>query len=91
VDIKQLNVHWLRSNIGVVSQMPVLFGLTICKYRGCLTLSGKNGEPFLMNYEMISAENIALGRDVKEGDIEEAARSANIHDFIVSLPEVGLL
>ncbi|XP_055338409.1 ATP-dependent translocase ABCB1-like [Paramacrobiotus metropolitanus] len=61
-DIRELNVHWLRSNIGVVGQMPVLFGLTI-------------------------AENIALGRTVTEDDIQRAARSANIHDFIVGLPD----
>ncbi|OQV23113.1 Multidrug resistance protein 1 [Hypsibius exemplaris] len=64
-DIKNLNVHWLRSNIGVVSQMPVLFGLTI-------------------------AENISLGREVTDQQIESAARSANIHDFIVSQPEITL-
>lgn len=29
VDIKTLNVKWLRTNIGVVSQEPVLFGTTI--------------------------------------------------------------
>ncbi|KAL3862668.1 hypothetical protein ACJMK2_008621 [Sinanodonta woodiana] len=29
VDVKDLNVRWLRQNIGVVSQEPVLFGFTI--------------------------------------------------------------
>ncbi|XP_022176200.1 multidrug resistance protein 1-like isoform X2 [Myzus persicae] len=28
-DLKYLNVHWLRQNIGVVSQEPVLFGVSI--------------------------------------------------------------
>lgn len=28
-DIRTLNVKWLRENIGVVSQEPVLFGTTI--------------------------------------------------------------
>ena len=28
-DVRDLNVHWLRSNIGVVSQEPVLFATTI--------------------------------------------------------------
>ena len=29
VDVKQLNVGWLRSHIGVVGQEPVLFATTI--------------------------------------------------------------
>ena len=29
VDIKTLNVQWLRSNIGLVSQEPVLFNCSI--------------------------------------------------------------
>ena len=29
VDIKDLNINWLRSNIGLVSQEPVLFDTTI--------------------------------------------------------------
>lgn len=28
-DIKELNLHWLRKNIGVVSQEPVLFSVSI--------------------------------------------------------------
>ena len=28
-DVKNLNVHWLRKHIGVVSQEPVLFATTI--------------------------------------------------------------
>lgn len=30
-DLKSLNVHWLRSNIGVVSQEPILFSGSIAK------------------------------------------------------------
>ncbi len=29
IDIRKLNLNWLRSNIGVVSQEPVLFNTTI--------------------------------------------------------------
>ena len=64
VDLRQLNVQWLRQNIGVVSQEPVLFGTTI-------------------------AENIRYGRDnVSDEEIEKAARMANAHDFISTLPQV---
>ena len=31
IDIKKLNVKWLRQQIGLVSQEPVLFGTTIAK------------------------------------------------------------
>ncbi|XP_076435076.1 ATP-dependent translocase ABCB1-like isoform X2 [Babylonia areolata] len=62
-DIKDLNVRWLRSHIGVVSQEPVLFATTI-------------------------AENIRYGCEgVTEQDVIEAAKNANAHDFIMSLPE----
>ncbi|KAH9524932.1 ATP-dependent translocase ABCB1 [Bulinus truncatus] len=64
-DVKDLNVQWLRAQIGLVSQEPVLFDLTI-------------------------ADNIAYGdnsRTVSMDEIIKAARSANIHNFIASLPE----
>ncbi|CAF4414872.1 unnamed protein product, partial [Adineta steineri] len=31
VDIRKLNIQWLRSRLGVVSQEPVLFDLTIAE------------------------------------------------------------
>ncbi|KAM4028832.1 ATP-binding cassette sub-family B member 5-like isoform 2-T2 [Anomaloglossus baeobatrachus] len=62
---KGLNVQWLRNQIGIVSQEPVLFDRSI-------------------------AENIAYGdnsREVPMGEIEQAAKAANIHSFIEELPE----
>ena len=62
-DIRDLNLRWLRSNIGVVSQEPVLFDTSI-------------------------AENIRFGRDnATKEDIERAAKAANAHNFISSLPD----
>uniref|UniRef100_A0A3B3S401 ABC-type xenobiotic transporter n=1 Tax=Paramormyrops kingsleyae TaxID=1676925 RepID=A0A3B3S401_9TELE len=64
-DIKTLNLAWLRSQLGLVSQEPILFDCSI-------------------------AENIQYGdnsRHVSQMEIEEAAKSANIHTFIQSLPE----
>ncbi|XP_025923473.1 multidrug resistance protein 1-like [Apteryx rowi] len=61
---KTLNIQWLRSQIGIVSQEPVLFDCTI-------------------------AENIAYGdnsREVPHEEIVSAAKKANIHSFIESLP-----
>uniref|UniRef100_X2B039 Bile salt export pump n=1 Tax=Capitella teleta TaxID=283909 RepID=X2B039_CAPTE len=66
MDVRNLNISWLRSQIGIVSQEPVLFDCSI-------------------------RENIAYGdnsRQVPMVEIIEAARNANIHTFIESLPEV---
>ena len=65
-DIRTLNIQWLRSQIGLVSQEPVLFDATI-------------------------ADNIRYGanfREVTDEEVEMAAKSANIHNFITSLPQV---
>ena len=60
---------WLRGNMAIVSQEPVLFDTTL-------------------------ADNIAYGVPsgsvVQMSDIVDAARKANIHNFISSLPEVSL-
>lgn len=65
-NVRTLNIQWLRSHIGIVSQEPILFGCSI-------------------------ADNIAYGdtsRQVSQDEIEAAAKSANIHSFINSLPNV---
>ena len=65
-DIRDLNVRWLRQNIGVVSQEPVLFDASI-------------------------ADNIRYGanfREVSDEEVIAAAKAANIHNFIETLPEV---
>ncbi|CAF3680683.1 unnamed protein product [Rotaria sp. Silwood1] len=55
-------VEYLRQNIGVVSQEPILFGMSIY-------------------------ENIRFGvANATPGEIEQAARDANLHDFIMQLP-----
>ncbi len=62
-DIQTLNLKWLRRNIGIVSQEPVLFNTTI-------------------------AENIRFGReDATMEDVEQAAKSANAHNFIMQFPD----
>ncbi|OXB67674.1 hypothetical protein ASZ78_015206 [Callipepla squamata] len=64
-EAKSLNIQWLRSHIGIVSQEPTLFDFTI-------------------------AENIAYGdnsREVPHEEIVSAAKAANIHSFIESLPD----
>ena len=66
-DIRDLNIRWLRQNIGLVSQEPILFDTSI-------------------------AENIRYGanfREVSDEEVIAAARAANIHDFIETLPKVN--
>lgn len=46
-------------------------------------------EPVLFN--MSIRDNIAYGdnsREISQAEIEEAARKSNIHDFIITLPNV---
>ena len=67
-DLRDLNLKWLRSQIGIVFQEPVLFDASI-------------------------ADNIrygALFREVSNMEVIDAAKAANIHSFIESLPEVSL-
>nr|APK18402.1 truncated ABC family B protein ABCB1 [Chrysomela tremula] len=65
-NIKDLDLTWMRTNIGVVGQEPVLFGTTIM-------------------------ENIKYGNaDATEDDVVVAAKKANAHTFIKSLPDTTL-
>lgn len=64
-DLRLVEPHWVRSQIGLVSQEPVLLSYTI-------------------------GDNIRYGdnsRFVSMDEVIEAARTANIHDFIMSLPD----
>ena len=61
VDLRDINVSWLRQQIGLVSQEPTLFATTI-------------------------KENIRMAKpDATDKEVEDAARRANAHHFIISL------
>jgi ABC-type multidrug transport system fused ATPase/permease subunit len=61
-DLRDLKLQWLRQQVSIVLQDPILFSATI-------------------------RENIAYGRpDATMADIEEAARRAQVDEFIRSLP-----
>ncbi|MCD7457389.1 ATP-binding cassette sub- B member 9 [Datura stramonium] len=64
VEIKQFKLSWLRQQMGLVSQEPILFNETI-------------------------RDNIAYSRqgNATEEEIIQAAKSANAHNFISSLPQ----
>lgn len=67
-DIQELGIQWLRSQIGLVSQEPVLFDCSI-------------------------RENIQYGDNSREVTMDEviaAARMANIHSFVESLPQARI-
>ena len=67
MDIRDIEVDWLRRQMGLVQQEPVLFDCSI-------------------------HDNITYGchgDDVTMDDVIDAARKANIHQFIVSLPHVS--
>ncbi|KAK9762520.1 hypothetical protein K7432_011664 [Basidiobolus ranarum] len=69
--IQYLNVHWLRRQIGLVSQEPSLFKCTIAEN----IAHGLIGSP----HENASMEN-------KMELVQEACKIANAHDFIMLLP-----
>ncbi|KAE8382088.1 P-loop containing nucleoside triphosphate hydrolase protein [Aspergillus bertholletiae] len=71
-DLQNLNLRWLRQQISLVSQEPILFGTTIYKniQHGLIGTKFEN-EPDEKVRELI----------------ENAARMANAHDFISALPE----
>lgn len=71
-DIQTLNLRWLRQQISLVSQEPILFGTTIYQNIRYGLIGTK--------YEQESEEKI---REL----IENAARMANAHEFINALPE----
>jgi ABC-type multidrug transport system fused ATPase/permease subunit len=73
VDIRDLNIRWVRQQFGLVTQEPKLFSCSI-------------------------RDNIAYGRltvkkdnvidfEATQQEIQDAAKAANIHDFIEKLPE----
>ena len=68
-DTKKTNVGFLRSQVGIVSQEPVLFGGTVY-------------------------DNIVYGdqsRELTVEEVEEAARLANMHEFVLSLKDVSFV
>jgi ATP-binding cassette subfamily B (MDR/TAP) protein 1 len=72
VDISTLNLRWLRQQISLVSQEPTLFGTTIYEN---------------IRHGLIGTKWEQEGSEKQKELIYEAAKMANAHDFITSLPE----
>jgi ATP-binding cassette subfamily B (MDR/TAP) protein 1 len=61
--IKRLHLKWLRSQMGLVNQEPILFATSI-------------------------KDNILFGKEgANMDDVQEAAKGANAHDFIIKLTD----
>ncbi len=71
-DLRKLNVKWLRQQVKLIQQEPVLFAMSVREN----IASGLLGTRF----EHVSAEE-------KEQLVIEAAKIANAHDFILKLPD----
>lgn len=72
VDISTLNLRWLRRQISLVSQEPTLFSTTIYEN---------------IKHGLIGSKWEDESEEKQQELIYEAARKANAHDFVTSLPE----
>jgi ATP-binding cassette, subfamily B (MDR/TAP), member 1 len=85
VPIRDLNVRWLRAQMGYVGQMPTLFRASIrdnIAYGAAMEVLANEGKD-------VSAQGFGglKRRDVTEEEIIAAAKLANAHSFIMKLPE----
>ena len=71
-DISKLNLRWLRRQISLVSQEPTLFGTTIFGN---------------IRHGLIGTKHEDESPEEQQVLIENAAKMANAHDFIMGLPE----
>lgn len=71
-ELQSLNLRWLRQQISLVSQEPILFGTTIYKN---------------IRHGLIGTKFENESEDKIQELIENAAKMANAHDFVVALPE----
>ncbi|KAJ4313471.1 hypothetical protein N0V84_009396 [Fusarium piperis] len=71
-DIKKLNLSWLRTNVRLVQQEPILFNGSVFDN----IVNGLVGTPWQF-----------ASRDEQMSRVEHAAKIAFAHDFILSLPQ----
>lgn len=72
VDIRTLNIRWLREHISLVQQEPVLFATSI-----------ENN----IRHGLLGTEHMKLSEERIKDMVVHAAKMANAHDFILALPE----
>lgn len=71
-DVSTLNLRWLRQQISLVNQEPILFGTTIFEN---------------IRHGLIGTRYEKEGEKRQKELIVDAAKMANAHDFISALPE----
>ncbi|KAF5657891.1 ATP-binding protein subfamily B (MDR TAP) member 1 [Fusarium heterosporum] len=71
-DISKLNLRWLRQQMALVSQEPTLFGTTIFNN---------------IRHGLIGTKHQDASEEKQRELVIEAAKKANAHDFVTSLPE----
>lgn len=82
-NIKELDIDWLRNQIGFVSQELSIFATTV----RLVFYVYKFQSGTYINYSVLIRENIRLGKlDATDFEIETAAKSANAHKFIMNTP-----
>jgi len=70
-NIKDLNLRWLRRQIGHVTQEPTLFKGTVAEN---------------VAYGLIGSDKESVSDEVKRSMVIEACKFSNAHDFIMKLP-----
>ena len=82
VDVREWNVTALRAQFGLVSQDPVLFGTTV---RENIAM-GASSSSVVHVADPDASLPTAADSAVSDADVIAAAKAANAHDFITSLP-----
>ncbi|ORY03697.1 ATP-binding cassette sub-family B member 5 [Basidiobolus meristosporus CBS 931.73] len=77
IDVRDWNLNELRSHMATVGQEPVLFGCSIAE---------NIAYGIINNLQTRDDGSLEISSEL-QSRIEEAARAANIHDFIASLPD----
>ncbi|KAL1979146.1 hypothetical protein VTN96DRAFT_6680 [Rasamsonia emersonii] len=71
-DLRTLNLRWLRQQLALVSQEPVLF----------------QGSAYQnIEYGLIGTEFEHADREIKSALVVQAAKEANAHNFLIGLPD----
>lgn len=71
-DLRRLDLSWLRRQMAVVGQEPVIFATSVFEN---------------IRYGLVGTEHWNAAKEKQRSLVEEAAKLANAHDFITNLPE----
>ena len=71
-DVNEVDVGWLREHVGVVSQQPNLFDASIADN---------------IRYGGAASSSSTYNNAISDTDIRKAAKAANVHSFIMELPQ----